>query len=83
VSEEAGTRLLTAAEEAAEEEKNYRTDLDKEMKGIPYSRSLEEVGFRTIPDCLLLVYLSRIFHLVSSDTPQPIAQGGKTMTVCS
>jgi hypothetical protein len=38
VSEEAGTRLLTAAEEAEEEEKEYKRDLDREMKGIPYSR---------------------------------------------
>ena len=42
VSEEAGTRLLTAAEEAEEEEKAYKRDLDREMQGIPYSRSLQE-----------------------------------------
>lgn len=42
VSEEAGTRLLTSAEEAEEEEKEHKRDLDREMKGIPYSRSLQE-----------------------------------------
>ena len=42
VSEEAGTRLLTATEEAEEEEKEHTRDLEREMKGIPYSRSLAE-----------------------------------------
>ena len=42
VSEEAGTRLLTAREEAEEEERAHARDLDREARGIPYSRSLQE-----------------------------------------
>ena len=41
-SEEAGTRLLTAREEAEEEERAHARDLDREARGIPYSRSLQE-----------------------------------------
>ena len=40
--EEAGTRLLTAREEAEEEERAHARDLDREARGIPYSRSLQE-----------------------------------------
>eukprot|EP00227_Mantoniella_beaufortii_P019188 CAMPEP_0197575710 /NCGR_PEP_ID=MMETSP1326-20131121/1012_1 /TAXON_ID=1155430 /ORGANISM="Genus nov. species nov., Strain RCC2288" /LENGTH=734 /DNA_ID=CAMNT_0043138523 /DNA_START=104 /DNA_END=2308 /DNA_ORIENTATION=- len=42
VSEEAGTRALTAKEEREEEEKAYKQDLERELKGIPYSRSLQD-----------------------------------------
>ncbi|EEH52965.1 uncharacterized protein MICPUCDRAFT_44858 [Micromonas pusilla CCMP1545] len=38
VSEEDGTRMLTAAEEAAEEERAYAKELSKEVRGIPYSK---------------------------------------------
>jgi hypothetical protein len=42
VSEEDGTRVLTAAEEAAEEERAYAKELSKEVRGIPYSKSLQD-----------------------------------------
>ena len=37
--EDAPARLLTAEEEAAEEERAYARDLGKEVRGVPYSRA--------------------------------------------
>ena len=39
---DAGARLLTEEEQAAEEEKQYARELDREARGIPYSRSAQE-----------------------------------------
>jgi pescadillo protein len=40
--EDGAARLLTAEEEAAEEERQYARDLNKETSGVPYSRSLQQ-----------------------------------------
>ena len=42
VSGDAGARMLTAEEEAEEEEREYARDLQREAKGIPYSRAMQE-----------------------------------------
>ena len=41
---DAPARLLTAEEEAAEEERAYARDLGKEARGVPYSRSAADDG---------------------------------------
>ena len=48
VSGDVGARMLTAKEEAEEEEREYARDLKREAKGIPYSRAMQDGKDHTV-----------------------------------